>query len=349
MTAISVSPNIRTLTQAARYTRNGRVPDAAFHTEMIGLMNSAAAFRGKEVFRSVGSIADIPAQAAGTRHRHRFAFHTGPFAEKITAVFVISSLTDGLTDNAYARLALTDSAGTVTTSANWYAGASPNVGGIASTDYPDNFSIGFATLAVTADTDCYGLISDVDHARIVSVVVFEEALAPDTANGYVNSSVAANGPIFYQQREDLITAANLMWKRGGSQLANWCSEIDSAARVAVAVKADTNIVDNSSTTVSAATPGFTLDLTGKSTLTGGGVECKMAAYGIRTGTAGNSGVKLKDSSGTTLLNLNGVGASLGWFVSTVTLPASKAKYDLQYFSSNGTTTIYAVSIWEYKS
>lgn len=349
MTAISVDPSIKRLTQVSRYARNNRVPDSSFQNELIGLANSAAAYRGKDIFRSVGSIANTPGSSGGTRTRHRFAFHTGPYCYLIAAHFVMAPLLDGAQDSGYSQLTITTTGGGAVGSAKKYAPISP--GGPASTsDVPNNFVTGTVYVSVSADTDYLGSIIDGDFGRCLSVDVFEILLAPDTGSGFLDSNVVGNGPIYSTDREDIMPIGDAIWRRGASSLINWCSEVDSAARVIVATTADKNVVDNSSATVATSTPGYTLDLTGKATVASGGVPVVFTAYGAQSGGLANgSGVKLKDSSGTTLADIHpGTGAN-AWFSTTLLLPATKAKYDLQHYATatGGTFTLYAISLYEY--
>lgn len=347
MSGITVSPRIRPLTQVARYVRNGKIPDAQFQSELVDLANSAAAYRGKELFRSIGSIAGIPSSGgAGERKRHRFAFHAGPYCDKVVALFVFAAQDHGGTANAYGQLLITTTAGaTVGTAGKRY---NPFYLPSGTLDVPDNFSTGFATVDVSPDTDYYGYVSDFDQARIVSVVVYEMLTKPDSTAGYIVPSVSGNGPIFSSDRSALMLMADSIYRRGASQTFTWHSDEDGSARTSGPI-GDRNLVDDTSTTVSASTPGFTLDFTGKASFGAAatGVSCSIAVYGVRTGAAGNQGIKVKDSSGTTLVTLNAAPLAAGWFTGTVVFPATKAKYDLQYFVVAGTLTVYAVSIYEY--
>ncbi len=345
MSGITVSARIKALTQVARYVRNGKVPDAQFQSEITELTNQAAAFRGKEIFRNAGSIAAIPSSfGVGERKRHRFAFHSGPYCDKVIALIVFAPTDHGTQTNAYGQLLITTTAGVTVGAAKRYSPLYIPAGIL---DSPGNFTNGFASVDVSPDTDYYGYISDFDQARILSVVVYEQNLAPDTSNGYLTPSVAGNGPIYSSERADIVANAVTLWKRAGSQLLNWCTEDDGFAR-STASGTNKNIVDDTSTLISASTPGFTLDLTGKASLTSAGVACKIAVYGIRTGSAAQQGVIVKDSAGAPIVILNSAPAAAGWFVGTLTLPATKAKYDLHYYATSGTLAVYAVSIWEYE-
>jgi hypothetical protein len=71
----------------------------------------------------------------------------------------------------------------------------------------------------------------------------------------------------------------------------------------------------------------------------------FAAYGSNA--SGNGSVVLKDSSGTILATIT-VTATNGWDSTTVNLPATNAKYDIQYAGGAGATqtNLYAVSLYQ---
>lgn len=344
MSGITISKAIKPLVHAAKYCRNGKSPDATFQSEMASLANQAAYIRGKELFRSPGNIAGCPISNS-TRNRQYFAFHTSPFCQYVSATMVMAPMSAGKSGfDGFARLTIKDVT-TATIGTGDFHFAPVNSG-----DTPDNFHYGEVNIAVDPDTDYYGFVTDNNEARLLSIAVFEKLLPPDTNNGYVTGTVSVNSPILATDRASLQSIAEAQWKAGAPQSWNWSTEIDTDARVFTAVAADRNIIDNTSTTVTANTPGAYLDMQYKTTLTTNtaGVQCVIAVYAKRTGASGNQGVRLKDSTGTTLVNVSGGwGAAAGWYSQIVFLPATKAKYDLMGWSNNLVFTVYAVSIYEY--
>jgi hypothetical protein len=349
MTTVFVTPTIGAIIQSQQKVRNGLVPDSQFHNAIIGQANNVAAFRGKDIFSSSGNLGIATPGGAGERVRWRFAFHTGPFCKTVRAKVLMCPVSKFSNSNGYARLKIVD-AGTLVTTGTDDFHYSPTIGAsVAAANVPDNWGYGEVEVAVSPDTDYYGYVSDFDGGIALSCDVYETQLLPDTTNGYVGPvHVAAQSGIFDNQRQDLAVLGDKMWRRGASQVFNWSTDLDSEARTFVSVAADRNVVDNTSTTVSAATPGFTIDMTGKVTLANSVLNCVIACYGNRgAGTSGNQGVKVKNSAGTVLVNVIGAVAANGWFTSVVQLPATTAKYDLQGYSNSGTFTLYAVSVYEY--
>ena len=110
----------------------------------------------------------------------------------------------------------------------------------------------------------------------------------------------------------------------------------------------TNIIDNSSTTVTANTPGVTVQLTYHTTLrlAAVGVPVRMRVLANST-TADTGSVKLLDSNGATVLTVLIDQSGERWYQVNGYIPASEAKYDLHYGgNTTGTLTVYAVSCYE---
>jgi hypothetical protein len=235
------------------------------------------------------------------------------------------------------------------TSSSFFGSGSSNFTGFSPT-VPDNLATGHASVfTVSADTDYNGQITTTGDGDVISAVVYEEMKPGDTIYGYLPKTDMgiASGPIYDAHRQDVVVLMNKQWKRGGGFQLNW-SNTTGIARASVA--ADKNIVDNTSTTVTAATPGYTCDLTSKASLSraAAGIDCIIAGYATNTGTVGNQGVKLKNSAGTTIVTLTGGWSGTpGWYTQAFKIPAGIDKYDLQAYSNNGTLTLYAVSIYEY--
>lgn len=107
-----------------------------------------------------------------------------------------------------------------------------------------------------------------------------------------------------------------------------------------------NPIDDSSTTVSANTPGRTIDLCNWAPLTRAGVPCRLKVWATNTTAGDTSTVILLDSTGATKIACTitgGAGSNLdtngAWYVSDGLLPATLDKYDIQY-GGNTTGTLY---------
>ena len=116
-----------------------------------------------------------------------------------------------------------------------------------------------------------------------------------------------------------------------------------------------NVVDNSSTTVSANTPGWTVDLRNHTThrLRSVGVPCRFKIC-VNSTTGGDTGaVKLVDSSGTSVMtclvnNPAATSSTVGdWYWVDGYVPASLAKYDVHYGgNTTGSLTVFSASLYE---
>jgi hypothetical protein len=111
----------------------------------------------------------------------------------------------------------------------------------------------------------------------------------------------------------------------------------------------TNIVDGTSTAPSSSTPGYTLDMRHRTTMSRSSLGVPVLMKVTATATAGDTGaVKLLDSSGAAVLTcLCNEGGTANYAVSGY-LPATIAKYDLVAGGNlSGSLTILSVNVLEY--
>lgn len=116
-----------------------------------------------------------------------------------------------------------------------------------------------------------------------------------------------------------------------------------------------NVVDDSSTSVSAATPGWTVDLRNHTTarLRSQGVPCRFKVCVNSTVGNDTGAIKLVDSTGSTVLtclinNPAATSSSIGdWYWVDGYVPATLAKYDVHYGGNTlGTLTPLSASLYE---
>lgn len=332
------------------YVRNGKVPDDQYAAGMAIGANQTALLRGKEIFRAAGmlkkstGIALPDSGGTGTRTRWRFYGHTSPFCVKVHCAFILAQQNDGNgfdgppngPKDCFGRLDL----GTFGTADFHYGTTSINAD-----DAPAKFGIGFVSIPVTGNTDIPGAIIEGNSARIVACTVYEEQLLNVTQNGYIPEVFAAQAPIMDADRSNLSVISSLNWLRGAAHTLNWSVDLD-ANKVTNATATVKNVIDNA-TTVSASTPGFTLDMRNRSRYrTPGTVDIVIAAYGACT-SATHGVVALRDSGGATVASSVGFGVSPAWVVATGTIPSTLAKYDLGFSTSVGSLDLYAVSVFEF--
>lgn len=243
MTAILITKHARPRIQIAQWIRNGKPVVAELQNRIAEQTALAANVRPKFLFHraaaiaSTGGVSLIPASEAGTRVRWRFAWRSGPYARRIRLQFEMAPQNAGAAgSNPYGLFEMLDGAGTVVGQSKVYFGASDGT----LEDVPSSFGSIQATalepdnednvlLTITPDTDYWGRFSDVNYARIVSVAVWEHSLEPNTDAGYPANTAGTGAPIFDEDRSDPVVMARTLWKKGGQQLINWCSETDATA------------------------------------------------------------------------------------------------------------------------
>ena len=345
MTSLNIPRQARRALQTQQWVVNGRYPDASMYTLLAADANHCARYLTKQIFTWSTPIANIP--TAATQTRWRFAFHTSPMVRIIWCRAVLGQCDSTAGTDCYATVTIKTTGGSTIGTCEFHFGSSDS-----QFDTPAYFGIMTGPLSdsgsladVTTDADLVGEVTDTS-SRIVALSVWEEALASDDGNGYLPDSFTVDTPIFDNARERITTLLRNQWKSGGQQLINWTVDKDSSALTRTSATA-VNVIDGTSTAPSSSTPGFTLDLSHRSTVRRTTVPCKFAAYsGMSLG--GTGAVELVDSTNTVKASI-AIPASNAWVYTTVSLPASSAKYDLR-FKSDGTHTanLFAISLYEYE-
>lgn len=339
--------------QGHRFSRNGQHPDVGLINAINATANKSILYRTKEIFRAPGTATfPLAASGAGDRARWRFAFHTGPYAHMLKVAIGTIPQAHGGSPSAVAKSRLDISTSTsgspVAASGSFTHGVNP--GGSASTLTGwEGLKVGTMYISVDPDTDYYGTFYDVDYGRTMFACVWEVSSMTENHDGYLPQALATQSHIFSKYRQYPVTILNNLMKRGGATVLNWTVD-NGASPITTTSSTATNIIDTSSTTISAATPGYTLDMTGKGRRIDETVSCVMKAYGSKSSSAPDGSVFLKDSAGTTIASIAGAFQNTaGWQTSGVfQMPAGIDKYDLQFSRAvAGTLSLYAVSIYEY--
>lgn len=331
---------------------NGQVASSGLANIVSEKLNTAAKWVRKEVFRKTGTI---PTSQSGTRRRWNFAFHTGMLAKRIV-IRPVLALHKGASggDNPYITFVLNGPPGIGTITATHYFGGGVPV--VDPTDSPEEFSYPRLFLDVSPNTDYTATFNDVDGGRLVSASVHEESLPVAEGVGFIDGRTDMGGPIYSATREKTLPMMDEMWRYGGAHCFNWAANTDADYRFSATPNVYTNIIDNSSTTVSAATPGYVLDLRYKNRRSQSTVPCVLRVLGETGSSTGTGEVRLKDSAGSTIATVtlyssvylnDGVTASGFWWSTAVDMPATRAKYDIHYGHPTGGAEIYAVSMYEF--
>jgi hypothetical protein len=339
-----------------RWCRNGQHPHVTFQNLLNQQANAAVLYRSKQVFSFGDTISSIPADPSiasfgvGDRARWRFAFRTGPYTHALYCVVVMRPQTSGYTTNSYGRLDIaTNTAGTPAVASQTFGyGVDPSNGTGAL-----NTWTGFRVImnfidGISPDTEYYGTFYDVDYGRILSACVFDLQSLTEHNDGYLGQGKTTHSPVLTQDRLNVVSISNALWQKGGSHVWNF-SVNDGTAPLSIGSTTATNIIDQTSTAISAATPGATLDMRNKDRISQtSGVPCVMKMF-AKTSAASTGSVLLKDSAGSTIATCTTTSTTAAWTSVSFNLPATVDKYDLQFKNSVGagkTTELYAVSIWE---
>jgi hypothetical protein len=185
---------------------------------------------------------------------------------------------------------------------------------------------------------------------VIAVMAYEEApLTVDDATSYYNESVPTAGmPIYDSTRERLLVGLSNMYRQNGGTLFHW-GRLDGTARTRSSATL-ANLIDGSTTgNPTSATRGVHLDLTYRNTVSRTSVPFELAVYAQTA--AGSAGVvRLRDTSGNNLISITNISTTAQWYTATGLIPASAAKYDLQ-FAGDGVNTlsVYAASVYEYEA
>lgn len=342
-----------------RWSRNGKHPNAELANRINAAANAAALYRSKEVFSICAPVFSGNGSFYVNGDLWHFAFHTGPHTTALFARLAMN-VPFASASNSYATVKIYSDASlsTLVASQDFEYGSAPGGGGSPyvwqTLSAIDKFITG-----ISADTDYYGVISSHNNAYVLAASIVDcPSFTESGYGGYLATNYTTHTPILAIDRERPQTLMRDVWKRGGSKVLNWAvtpgnapagSDSNGTYRSITTTSATgTNILNLSSTTVSTSTPGWTVDMRFKDRISqSSGVPCVMKAYG-RNATGADLNVVLKDSSGATVAAVNGFTGSDSWKSATLNLPATLAKYDIQYFTTvpGARGYLYAVSIWE---
>ncbi len=326
--------------QDLTWCKNTDSPHASFVTRMLGRLLESERKDMKEVFSAAGSAA-WQTGALASRTRWRFEFRTGTGTARIAIVFLCAPPT-AKTSTGSCTYSLTDVVAATTTTTSIKTGAADSAS--ATVTPLSDCLFGVKYLDVSPSTRYQAKFDEVGFGRVVAAVVYE--LPSTTPTAY--PLLSAGSPIYSAHRTRLLGGVTDALNNNGSHLFNWCVELDASPRSTSSTTAK-NIVDDTSTAVSAATPGFVLPLSNARTLMQTGVGVVMSVYA--TPPAGGGTVTLKDSTGAVVLTVTCTGGGgLAWYTVSGTISAAAdAKFDLHYAKTagGGNFTVGAVSVYQY--
>jgi hypothetical protein len=341
--------------QINRWIRNSRHPNASLASTLGQHANAAALFRTKEVCSFSASIPQLVSMGAGAHSHWRFAFHSGPYTTQLMVIMLLAPPTQGYSANAYGLFEIRDSAGSALIASDTFPYGPSPIGAATARGWQYIKQVR-KQLTISPDTDYTVTISSVDNAMIYACTAFELPALTENSSGYLPQNYSAKGSILDLHRQNLAAQIKNVWRRGGAHVLNWSISDRSIAATPITTTSATmtNVIDNATTTVTAASLGYSLVMTGKDRVSQTtGVPVRISALAsASTAAATNTGsLQLKNASGTVIPLITNGWATNGtatWVWANAVIPATADKWDLMY-SSDGTRTfsLYCVSIMEY--
>jgi len=358
MTTVNIPATCRVALKTSAWISNtDRYPDANVQSFLAEETNRICRWDTKAAEFSVPA-SSIPAGASGSTTMWRFVVRSSPFARYFHVVFEMTkSGLDGTLHDPSGKVLCELSDGTDVGTAEFHYGANP---GAADNFYePSNWGTGYATISsagskvtLTANTDYYFTVSAEDHGRIVGVAVYEEMLASDTDNGYLNSGVTAGGPIYDADTSAMVPLLRAAWKNGCG-LWHWASHTDALAPTRTS-GTRANWIDQTITGVgnpATSEPGVGLYLANKSTERRVTVPCKLFVFAKMSTGAVTGHVYLHSADSGEAVDISVTSATAAWYTATVDLAANDTnRYVLRIMGDNiNTLTLYAATLIQYEA
>lgn len=344
-----------------RWAANGTAPDGKF-LGMAGIaINHCVAYRRKLVCEHAFTAEDIPAGiATDPAEVMHVGFHSGVGAHALVGVFCLAPADAAATDpyvTMVIRNGYTGGSVTVASPELHYGGAPTGW-----SDTPDNISWGHkCSVAITADTDYRVWLRLYDYARVLSCAIYEIGNVPvDTDSRGVDPRRGCGSPVYDGDMQQYIVSCSQQWRHNAGNVLQFIAYDDGTERRSIVMNTYGahppnyyNIFDGSTTTVSASTIGYRINLAYHNSVAQTAVPVVMAVYAEGIDTGGEVSaydptdniVRLTD--GTNTIDLNEIDA-LGWYTTTGTMPAS----DDQKWDIHGSTgedanmRIYSVCVYE---
>lgn len=319
---------------------NGLYPSANYYRRIVDGLNHLTAHRHREVYAMSAHLGDGTYHYSGTTTIARFRFRSGYGATRVRVRMLLGrDIAAGTSTTPTAK---------VTIGGTDIGPFSYGQTATATDDEPDALAVFTGEATITPATVYACSVVTTDHARVMGLSVVE--LGDETIDAAVNYfsrlAPAAGTEIYAADFGRLSEGLSKIWRQNGGTCCHWNRQggLSRTRSAATAV----NVIDNSSTTPSASTPGWTLDLSYRGTQGRSTVPFELAVYGSVS--SGTGTVNLVDSGGATVITVSVNSSTAQWFTGTGLLPSSSAKYDLHLVGDGtNTTTIYAVSLLEWEA
>lgn len=300
--------NIPKRIQHRRWSRNGHVPDAWSIRQAAAALNHCAAYR-RRCFLQASAPLDTMTTGTGPTTVWRAAVRTGLAVSQLRFRILlgpdITAGGAGPLPDTHIEITVTESGGATQTERADY-GAATDV----SADAPNLFSNRMMRFDVSPSTVYEIAVINYDGARPISVCGYEWAdpTIDSSRPPFVELQPTVWQPIVDEIRSGVLGGLSDLWLNGGCHLLTWPGLGTGNART-ITNTSYVNVHDGSSTTTSAATPGyyFGSEGVGDGALTdlqpwcrlkdGDDLPITLAVYANASSAAATGGVALLDSSG----------------------------------------------------
>lgn len=345
--------------QLDRFFRNGRHPDANAANLVAEAANAAVVYRSRQVFvgaTRMDSAGSISSTGAGDTVRWRWCFKSSPYCHALGGVIILGAPTSGYDQNTRARIDIYSDAteSTLVTSKEIVYGASPT-GPFSAVGF-NYLKVGYPYIEINPDTEYFCRLVDVDYGRTISASVFEFASLTENGSGYMSMANSVMTPVVDATRENAAVVSNNLWQKMGANVLAWSVSNHGVGSTPLAITSATpsNILDTAVTTVSASSPGWTVDLTNCDRISqASGVPCVVRICGAwdqgASINATGGTVLIKNAAGATLASVTNAWSSVSqsWVSTTVNIPATENKIDIQANArgaGQGTFNLWAVGV-----
>jgi hypothetical protein len=352
MALITVAKGLPQLINLRRHARNGYQPAAGFYRLLADGSNHLAAYRRKLVFLSPPTWTGFPSASwvsfvdstsGASRNKWRWRFHAG-HAAAFLAIRVGMMKVNAPSGEPYVDVAVTVAGGGTTTSDPISYGTTDGT----EIDAADDISWQTVLVPITANTTYECLVVAHNDARPAFGCAYEVAAPPDdSVSGYVARSYTIGSPIFDAHRGALMPTLDNAWRHNAAFQLNWTANLDAQAITRTSATY-ANLFDQTLTTVTAASPGYTFDLTYRNRLMKTTVPCVFAVNAkVSSGSGGRARL---ETAGGTVVEITGISTTQQWYTATANVPTGSTKADLQLRSGGADTiTLYAMSFYEYET
>ena len=342
MSTWDVSKQQARLVQPPRAARNGMIVSANYYNAIARAQNHVMAYRRKWLGGLCQRNNALATTVSGAVTQWRQYFRTGHGVKEIYVRLLLAPA-----DNASASTPAV-TVGLYTPAMVAVSSFTRNIGIVDATitDVPDNYIDTSGSLTVSDDTAYCLTYVTTDYGRLISATAWELADIPvdDTVDGAVDPRYSLHDPILDDKPLAMATGQNELLKSNRRHLISWSSYGTSA--IVNNTNTWENILDGTSTTVTAATPGWYVNTPYDNTLSRTGVPMVFAVWASAT----LNGGEVKITDGTNSLTTGTVTAA-GWYVVAGTLPAAAStKYDVHARgdAGGGAITVSAVALLEYE-